>query len=98
MLNKFTRKEKINLLTAIKSGVISISDIGTPAVYVFSPIFGKEGYFMMNGNEYNNLEYDAFCSLVEQKNQRLRAFIGMFPNLKEDLIITIVYSKGKTIL
>jgi hypothetical protein len=98
MLNKFTRKEKISLLNAIKNGIISIRDIGTPKVYVFSPISGKEGYYTMNGDEYSPVEYEDFCLIVDQKNQRLKACNGMFPIIKEDLVITIVYKPGKTIL
>ena len=98
MLNKFTRKEKISLLNAIKNGFISIRDIGTPKVYVFTPISGKKGYYTMNGDEYSPIEYEAFCLIVDQKNQRLKACSGMFPIIKEDLIIEIVYKPGKTIL
>ena len=98
MLNKFTRKEKISLLNAIKNGIISIRDIGTPKVYVFSPISDKEGHYTMNGDEYSPIEYEAFCLIVDQKNHRLKAFSGMFPIIKEDLIIEIVYKPGKTIL
>ncbi len=98
MLNKFTRKEKLSLLNAIKNGIISIRDIGTPKVYVFTQITGKEGYFTMNGDEYSPIEYEAFCIIVDQKNQRLKACSGMFPSIKEDLIIEIVYRQGKTIL
>ena len=98
MLNKFTRKEKISLLNAIKNGIISIRDIGTPNVYVFTPISGKDGYYTMNGDEYSPIEYEAFCLIVEQKNQRLKACSGISPYIKEDLIITIVYNQGKTIL
>ena len=98
MLNKFTRKEKLSLLNAIKNGIISIREIGTPKVYVFTQITGEEGYFTMNGDEYSPIEYEAFCIIVDQKNQRLKACSGMFPSIKEDLIIEIVYRQGKTIL
>ena len=96
MLNKFTRKEKISLLNAIKNGIISIRDIGTPKVFVFTPISGKEGYYTMNGDEYSPIEYEAFCLIVDRKNQRLKAC--SLPIIKEDLVITIVYKQGKTIL
>jgi hypothetical protein len=96
MLNKFTRKEKISLLNAIKNGIISIRDIGTPKVYVFTPISGREGYYTMNGDEYSHIEYETFCQIVDQKNQRLKAC--SLPIIKEDLVITIVYKQGKTIL
>jgi len=98
MLNKFTRKEKISLLKAIKNGVISIRDIETPKVYVFTPISGKQGFYTMNGDEYSPIEYEAFCCIVDQKNQRLKAINDKFPIIKEDLVITIVYKQGKTIL
>jgi hypothetical protein len=52
----------------------------------------------MNGDEYSPIEYEAFCLIVDQKNQRLKACSGMFPIIKEDLVITIVYKQGKTIL
>ena len=98
MLSKFTRKEKISLLNAIKNGIISIRDIGTPKVYVFTPISGREGYYTMNGDEYSHIEYETFCQIVDQKNQRLKACSGISPYIKEDLIIEIVYKQGKTIL
>ena len=98
MLNKVSRKDETSFLNVIKNGIISIKDIRTPKVYVFSPISGKEGYYTMNGDEYSPIEYEAFCLIVERKNQRLKAFSGMFPIIKEDLVITIVYKQGKTIL
>jgi hypothetical protein len=39
-----------------------------------------------------------FVPLGPFKNQRLKACSGMFPIIKEDLVITIVYKQGKTIL
>lgn len=65
MKQQLTRKDKIQMLTAIKEGKAS-TEIFTPGkVYIFVTDDRNPDQYRMGGRVYNREEYLAFCAKVE---------------------------------
>lgn len=68
MSNKFTRKEKVKVLQAMKEGRISPEGLKPPQVFIFTERSNKPGVYKHNGREYNEKEYREFCDRVQRQN------------------------------
>ncbi len=88
------REAKISILKGIKSGVIPLDYLEEPKTFVFTQKY-EQAVYEMNGEEYTEEAYITFCNKIEAKNKLLRTLGN---KAEEDIVITVVYVSGKTIL
>ena len=89
------RNNKIKLLQCIKEGKLSKRVLLPPKTYVFTEHKGKIIQYEMEGKLYSQSDYESFCKEVENENRVLKS---LNTGSEGNLVITIVYVKGKTIL
>lgn len=87
-LNSLDRKQKIEVLQAIKEGKLSIECLQPPKIYFFEEINTDPQMYKMNGKEYSEIEYREFCDKIRAKyNNSIIWREGK--GLKVDTIITM---------
>ena len=89
------RNNKIKLLQSIREGKLSKRVLLPPKTYVFTEHKGEATQYKMEGKLYSQNEYENFCKEIENENRVLKS---LNTGSEGNLIITIVYVKGKTIL
>jgi len=89
------RDNKIKLLQCISEGKLSKRVLLSPKTYVFTEHNGEVKEYEMEGKLYSKTDYESFCKEVENENRVLKS---LNTGSEGNLIITIVYVKGKTIL
>ena len=89
------RNNKIKLLQSIREGKLSKRVLLPPKTYVFTEHKGEAIQYEMEGKLYFQNEYENFCKEIENENRVLNS---LNTGSEGNLIITIVYVKGKTIL
>ena len=92
-----SRRDKINLLLQVRSGKVKLEALRLPKVFVF---FNKEpGIFTRDKQPYTEAEYREFCRKVKERNDTPQYLpVPGNPKLKQDMVITVCYVAGKTIL
>jgi len=83
------RETKLKLLKAIAYGNAPLEVLQPPKTYVFAEVIGKDGLYKMNDREYTTADLKLLTDAVNDKNR-------FTP--QKDLIITICWVEGKTIL
>ena len=89
------RNNKIKLLQFIREGKLSKRVLLPPKTYVFTEHNGEVTQYEMEGKLYSQNDYESFCKEVENENRVLKS---LNTGSEGNLVITIVYVKGKTIL
>ena len=89
------RNEKIKLLQSIREGKISKRVLLPTKTYVFTEHKGDVIQYKMEGKLYSQTEYEFFCKEIENENRVLKSFNT---GNEVNLVITLVFVKGKTIL
>ncbi len=89
MNNKFTRKEKVKVLQALKDGKISPEGLSPPQVFIFSESNLKPGVYEHKGKDYNEIEYRKFCDKIQRRNNGSIIWDEGRQYPKEDIIIKI---------
>jgi len=84
-----TRETKLKLLKAIAYNNAPLEVLQPPKTYVFTEVIGKYGLYKMSNREYSADDLKVFTDAVNDKNR-------FTP--QKDLIITICWREGKTIL
>ena len=89
------RNDKIKLLQSIKEGKLSKRVLLPPKTYVFIEHKGEATQYEMEGKLYTQNQYESFCKEIENENRVLKS---LNTGSEGNLVITIVFVKGKTIL
>ena len=89
------RNDKIKLLQGIREGKLSMRALLPPKTYVFIEHKGEVTQYEMEGKLYHQNDYESFCKEVENENRVLKS---LNTGSEGNLVITIVYINGKTIL
>ncbi len=89
------RNDKIKLLQGIREGKLSKRVLLPPKTYVFTEHKGEATQYEMEGKIYSQTDYESFCKEVENENRVLKS---LNTGSEGNLVITIAYVKGKTIL
>lgn len=89
------RNNKIKLLQCIREGKLSKRVLLPPKTYVFKEHKGEVIQYEMEGKLYSQNDYEGFCKEIEYENRLLKI---LTTGSEGNLVITIVYVKGKTIL
>jgi hypothetical protein len=89
------RYEKIKLLQSIREGKISKRVLLPTKTYVFTEHKGDVIQYKMEGKLYSQTEYEFFCKEIENENRVLKS---LNTGNEGNLVITLVFKKGKTIL
>jgi hypothetical protein len=89
------RNNKIKLLQSIREGKLSKRVLLPPKTFVFTEHKGEATQYEMEGKLYSQNDYESFCNDIENENRVLKS---LNTGSEGNLVITIVYVKGKTIL
>jgi len=89
------RNNKIKLLQGIREGKLSKRVLLPSKTFVFTEHKGEVIQYEMEGKLYSQNDYESFCKEVENENRVLKSITT---GSEGNLVITILYVKGKTIL
>jgi len=89
------RNNKIKLLQSIREGKLSKRVLLPPKTYVFTEHKGAVIQYEMEGKLYTKNQYESFCKENENENRVLKS---LNTGNEGNVVITIVFVKGKTIL
>lgn len=62
------RKQKIETLKGISEGKLGIESLTGPRIYFFDKVSKDPAKYIMDGKEFNQIEYEAFCNRVKGLN------------------------------
>ena len=97
MNKQFTRKEKLQLIQAIREGKASAESLLPPAVYVFIENLNKPGTYRHNGKEFTEDEYNKFCERIRRKNNGSLVWYEGRRYHQEDQIIKVKYESTRKV-